>query len=119
MEKIYRYILDVAFMLSAIVLAISCRKDKSVDNPPVSNNKKLVRVQEGPDYSTFSYNADGTLNKVTAVLDFGNGPQTFITNFTYTGKKLNEVSNEGGKVKYFYDGDVLTKTESQDETGEF
>lgn len=99
-------------LLTTGILVTSCKKDK--DKEPAKQTKQLIKVEENAtNYSTFEYNPDGTLKKMTNTEDSEGVPE--ISTFTYSynqQKKISETDLNGeAKLKYYYTGDNINKME--------
>ena len=112
----------VVTLLSLVLLSITaCKKDKDPHSPiPPSKKQKLVKIQESPDdYTSFDYNTDGTLQKMTVSNRFDNGLIVYSLTLKYgADKKIDQaVYNNGNTIKFFYENGLLTKTALADEKG--
>jgi hypothetical protein len=111
-----------AVSLGALVLFISaCKKDNDPKPIPPAQGNRLVKIAQGPnDYTSFTYNADGTLKTMTESMLFDNGPTVSTLTLTYgADKKLSEGLYTGGsKIKFLYENGKLSRTELANNLGE-
>lgn len=100
----------------ALISVVSCSKDDNNPNPgpePIPT-KKLVKIEEdGNSTTTFTYNTDGTFQKITTN---ENGEGNTMT-FGYANAKLSTITNsDGSKISYVYENNKISKAEIFDET---
>jgi hypothetical protein len=111
----------VALLGFVLLSTTACKKDKDPHTPvPPAKQKKLVKIQESPDdYTSFDYNTDGTLQKMTVSNRFESGLIVYSLTLQYgADKKIDQaVYNNGNKLKFFYENGLLTKTELADDKG--
>ena len=109
--------------LGAIALfGSACKKDKDPKpTPPSATDTKLVKIQESPDdYTSFTYNADGTLKTMTQSYRFEFGGVTISTlTLQYGADKKPELGtyNGGNKLRFFYENGKMVRTELADPKG--
>jgi hypothetical protein len=108
--------------LGAIALfTSSCKKDHDPTPTPPSNATKLVKIQEGPDdYTSFTYNADGSLKTMTESYRFDNiGLSVSTLTLQYGADKKLELGtyNNGNKLRFFYENEKMVRTELADPKG--
>lgn len=113
-------IISRQILMSAVTLGLlfsSCKKDKDGDSTdPIVNPgaKKLVKIEEAADtYSTFEYNTDGTVKKMTS---FDDGEKDTEMQLSYNANKTVKEADlgEGAKMKFAYTGNQLTRSEIYD-----
>jgi hypothetical protein len=119
-QKLYRYLVYLVFLASALYITIGCKKATSGNTEPipepVPHAKKLVKIEEGiQDSTTFEYNEDGTLKRVMAVYQTGSTMETYSWTISYNaGKKIKEmVSNRGTTIGFFYKNGLLNIKENR------
>lgn len=91
----------------------ACKKDPEGGKQP-SQNKKLVKIEENANnYSTFEYNTDGNLKKLTTVDDEGGISETTAIDYIYNDqKKISEATIDGSvTMKYVYANNRIDKVE--------
>jgi hypothetical protein len=121
MQRIMKPGFNVMLIISTLLLTVGCKKHVETHNvpTPVPAGKKLVSIQEGPeDLINFTYNANGTLKKVSAVYA-SLGLEPFALTFTYNANnQINEMINaKGERTRYAYENGVLQKTEKKNGAG--
>jgi hypothetical protein len=119
-QKLYRYLVYLVFLASALYITMGCKKTTSGNSEPipepVPHAKRLVKIEEGvKDSTTFEYNTDGTLRKVNAVYHAGSNIETFSWTISYNaGKKVKEmVSDRGTTIGFFYKNGLLDIKENK------
>jgi len=90
----------VLFTLAIVaVTLISCSTDDSTNSTPPAGAtgtllKQIVETYEDGSISTLDYEYSGNkITKLTVVSDFGNGTETEVTNYTYTGEFLTKTED--------------------------
>lgn len=104
----------VLYLLVAASLSITgCKKDPVNEPQPVPTKKLLKITEDAANHTTFTYNANGTLNKMTQVSNDGGGAETTEFSYTYNNEnKVTEVTIPGlVKFKYIYTNNKITKVE--------
>jgi len=94
----------ITICLMASVVVMSCKKSK--DKPAEQEGKKVSKIQESQDtYTTFEYDANKLLSKVTFA-DVGISDQMIITRNAQ--KKISEVAfNQDIRYVYIYSGESI------------
>ena len=98
----------------AALMISSCKKHSETGGDPGAPSKKLIRLEENAtNYSTFDYNTDGTLKKMTSVEDDAEGTETTVINYTYNAQgKISESNIDGAiQFKYLYANNKVDKLE--------
>ena len=98
--------------LSSMVI-MSCSKDDSNPGPGSTPTKKLVKIEEDDNSTTtFTYNTDGSFQKITTADADGEGN---TMTFGYAASKLSTITNsDGSKISYTYHGDNITRADIVD-----
>lgn len=98
--------------LSSMVI-MSCSKDDSNPGPGSTPTKKLVKIEEDDNSTTtFTYNTDGSFQKITTADADGEGN---TMTFGYAASKLSTITNsDGSKISYTYQGDNITRADIVD-----
>ena len=98
--------------LSSMVI-MSCSKDDSNPGPGSTPTKKLVKIEEDDNSTTtFTYNTDGSFQKITTADADGEGN---TMTFGYAASKLSTItSSDGSKISYTYQGDNITRADIVD-----
>lgn len=112
LETISKKLLFLLF--SGALFMTSCKKDKEPGSNPGGQSKKLIKVEESAtDYTTFDYNTDGSLKKMTTVEPDAEGTETTVINYTYNAQgKISESNIDGAiKFKYLYANSKVDKME--------
>lgn len=116
MKKIVQNILLVTALFTA---AASCKKtvEPVINNPGNPSVEKPFPIQLNKDGNAVNvnYNTDGTIQSLITSDANGNILVNYI--FSYENGKLKEV-NFGGKWKYTYTGNQLTRIESFNQQGQ-
>jgi predicted small secreted protein len=103
------------FVLASVSLLVTaCKKNTESGGNPITQNKKLIKIEESAtNYSSFEYNTDATLKKLTTTDDTGGTPDETVVTYTYDGqKKISEaVINSSVILKYLYANNRLEKVE--------
>lgn len=107
-----KQVFAIAALSSMVVM--SCSKNDSIPGPGPTPSKKLVKIEEDDNSTTtFSYNNDGTFQKITTSDADGDGN---TMSFAYTGSKLSTITNaDGSKISYTYQGDKISKADILDD----
>jgi YD repeat-containing protein len=107
-----KQVFAIAALSSMVVM--SCSKNDSTPGPGSTPSKKLVKIEEDDNSTTtFSYNNDGTFQKITTADADGDGN---TMTFAYTGSKLSTITNaDGSKISYTYQGDKISKADILDD----
>lgn len=120
MQKLYRYALYLLFIISALVIAVGCKKDV-VNRQPIPNpgGKQLLKVVEGNEFIDFAYNNEGFVSHVNANFDLGTGTQQFFLRISYKPNKEIETvaTGTGLKTNYFYENGKISRMEQRDAAG--
>lgn len=99
--------LTMLFAASLLTLA-ACKKD---DVPASTvDNARISKLEYDDNFAELSYNADGSINKITAKET--DGTLTAAFNFVYDAGKIKEVDMGIAKFKYTYTGTNVTKVEA-------
>jgi hypothetical protein len=108
-QSFFRFFLFVG--LAAAMVA--CKKDKDSNGPgpdPVPNSAKLQAYTNGEDYIRFTYNADGTVKKVTVKTDDSNYGDEMDYTVTYNAqKKIASLATDWYKIEVEYQNNVLSR----------
>lgn len=120
-------------MLMAVLALSSCKKNGNNEPEKVSGNCKIVSIKEDNEpATTYSYNADGKVSKVTNLYGFGTGEFTYQTdkvNFTDVKGTDNQsfnidasgriISDEFDIYKYNSEGYLIEKAYKSTSMPEF
>ena len=112
MKFVFRkHMFAIAALSSMFVM--SCSKNDSNPGPGPTPTKKLVKIEEDDNSTTtFSYNTDGTFQKIITADADGEGN---TMTFGYAASKLSTITNSNGsKITYTYQGDKISKADIVD-----
>lgn len=112
MKKITQNLLLLAALLT---VATSCSKTPATEIVAPVVTPLPIQIENDGDVANLSYNTDGTIHIIQTSDGAGNIQSTYT--FVYENAKLKEV-NFGGKWKYTYTGNNLTKVESINPAGQ-
>ena len=106
-----KHMFAIAALSSMFVM--SCSKNDSNPGPGPTPTKKLVKIEEDDNSTTtFSYNTDGTFQKIITADADGEGN---TMTFGYAASKLSTITNSNGsKITYTYQGDKISKADIVD-----
>lgn len=102
----------LTLLVAATLSLTACKKDEQPHVPGLA--KKLTRVTEDADnYSTFEYNADGNLSKMTQVYVDAGVPDNMVFTYTYNDQKKISGMKVAGiiDIRYVYGNGKITKAE--------
>ncbi|MGN6292559.1 MAG: hypothetical protein ACTHMV_07415 [Chitinophagaceae bacterium] len=108
-QSFFRFFLFVGLAASMV----ACKKDKDPNGPgpdPVPNGAKLQQYTNGEDFARFTYNADGTVQKI--VLKDDNNSSTDGTTYTVAynaQKKISSLTGAGQKIEVEYQNNVMSR----------
>lgn len=99
-----------ALLTFAVVGVTSCSKNDSTPGPNPTPSKRLARIEESDNsITTFSYNADGTFQKIQT--SGGDGDNNTMT-FAYANNKVASITNsDGSKISYVSEGGKIIRAE--------
>ncbi|MFY7900923.1 MAG: hypothetical protein ACOVNY_12115 [Chitinophagaceae bacterium] len=113
-NKIVQPFLGLLAFFTFSILATSCSKEASTGGTGVVVTAKVAEFKNGDEFIKFSYNTDGSVQKVTLKSDLNTNGSTVEYNVLYNAsKKMSELSSVSGEkiVPVYSNNNVLEKAD--------